>query len=164
WNRSEGGFMDHPRHFVAVGALVSNEQGEVLLKRHPVRGWEFPGGRVEQGEDLIDALHREILEETGYTIGVGQLVAVYSNKRSPGVVLTFTAKATGGSPAVSRESLEVGWFARDKVLELISHPVLHEEARDMLRFSGTVIYRAFTGDMTLPPDRADYQIHRSITV
>ena len=36
-----------------------------MLVRHPERGWEFPGGRVEEGERPEDAMHRELLEETG---------------------------------------------------------------------------------------------------
>ena len=36
-----------------------------MLVRHPERGWEFPGGRVEPGESPEEAMHRELLEETG---------------------------------------------------------------------------------------------------
>ncbi len=57
--------MDTPKHIVAVAGLISNPQGEVLLLKSPRRGWEFPGGQVEAGENLIEALQREIREETG---------------------------------------------------------------------------------------------------
>ncbi|MRR10050.1 NUDIX hydrolase, partial [bacterium] len=60
--------MKYPTHIVAVSALVRNRAGKVLLMRHPRRGWEFPGGQVEAGEDLIAALHREVKEETGITV------------------------------------------------------------------------------------------------
>ena len=43
---------DFPCHIVAVGGLVRNADGLILLMRHPRRGWEFPGGQVEEGEDL----------------------------------------------------------------------------------------------------------------
>ena len=45
-----------PLHSVVVGCLVRNEKNEVLLIRHQKRGWEIPQGRVEEGENLLDAL------------------------------------------------------------------------------------------------------------
>lgn len=45
--------------------LPLGEGGRLLLVRHPERGWEFPGGRVEEGETPEEAMHRELLEETG---------------------------------------------------------------------------------------------------
>ena len=45
--------------------LPLGEGGRLLLVRHPERGWEFPGGRVEPGESPEEAMHRELLEETG---------------------------------------------------------------------------------------------------
>jgi 8-oxo-dGTP pyrophosphatase MutT (NUDIX family) len=44
--------------------------GMNLLVKHPSRGWEFPGGRVEEGENPEDALHREVLEECGIKISL----------------------------------------------------------------------------------------------
>lgn len=41
------------------------EDGSVLFVEHPERGWEIPGGHVEPGEHPEEALHRELLEETG---------------------------------------------------------------------------------------------------
>ena len=46
--------------------------GSILMVCHPERGWEFPGGHVEQGELPEDALHRELMEEVG---GTGKLLA-----------------------------------------------------------------------------------------
>lgn len=40
----------------------------VVLVNHPTRGWSFPGGHLEPKESLADAVHREVLEETGLTI------------------------------------------------------------------------------------------------
>ncbi len=39
----------------------------MLLHRHPQRGWELPGGKVQKGEGLEEAVKREALEETGWT-------------------------------------------------------------------------------------------------
>ena len=54
-------------HFVSAAGLVYKD-GKVLLIRSERRGWEFPGGIVEQGEAILDGLKREIFEETGITV------------------------------------------------------------------------------------------------
>ena len=64
--------MIHPKHIVAVSGLISHPSGKVLLIRGPRRGWEFPGGQVEEGENLIEALQREVQEETGVTASIGE--------------------------------------------------------------------------------------------
>lgn len=135
-----------PQHIVAVCALVTDATGRVLLVRNPERGWECPGGQVEEGEDLIAALQREIREEAGIAVSVGRLAGVYSSLERHIVVLGFLAEHTAGEPRPSPESVEVGWFPRDAVLAMIAHPALHDRTRDMLAFDGQVVYRAYATD------------------
>jgi 8-oxo-dGTP pyrophosphatase MutT (NUDIX family) len=45
--------MEHPKHIVAVMGIVRNSEGQILLVRTPRRGWEPPGGQVENGEDVL---------------------------------------------------------------------------------------------------------------
>ncbi len=52
--------MPDPMHIVAVSGLFSNANGQVLLVKTDRRGWECPGGQVEDGEDLVAALQREV--------------------------------------------------------------------------------------------------------
>lgn len=58
----------HPRHILSVAGYITNAAGEVLLVRTDWRSdtWELPGGQVEEGEELTDALRREVLEETAF--------------------------------------------------------------------------------------------------
>ena len=139
--------MIHPKHIVAVSGLVRHSNGEILLIRSPRRGWEFPGGQVEEGENLIEALQREIQEESGVTVSIGSLVGVYSNIKSPTkVAFGYLAEYVCGELKTSDESLETEWVARDLVLQRISNPVIYDRMKDMLDFSGRVIYRVYTNN------------------
>jgi 8-oxo-dGTP diphosphatase len=66
---------------IVVAAAVVIEQGRVLLTQrkagtHLAGAWEFPGGKVEAGEDPRDALRRELEEEVGVRAVVGEIVDV----------------------------------------------------------------------------------------
>jgi ADP-ribose pyrophosphatase YjhB (NUDIX family) len=68
-----------PSHRLRVGAIVFNGAGAMLVVRHARRGehyWTVPGGSAELGELLSNIAAREVLEETGYLIEVGDVLAV----------------------------------------------------------------------------------------
>jgi 8-oxo-dGTP diphosphatase len=146
-----------PKHIVAVSGLVTNAEGRILMIRGPRRGWEFPGGQVEEGENLLQALKREILEETGIEVEVGKLAGVYSNVASHIVAFGFLCEWRSGVPRTSPESLAVEWVARDEALGRITHPAIHERMRDMLEFDGPVAYRAYSYKVT--EERTEYIVH-----
>jgi 8-oxo-dGTP diphosphatase len=133
-----------PRHIVAAGALVTNPTGKVLLVKHPRRGWEFPGGQVEEGEDITLGVKREVLEESGITARIEGLTGVYSNVTKQLLIFGFTAVYVSGVPTPSQESLEVAWVPRGDALTWVTHPSIKDRLRDKLAFDGRVIYRVYS--------------------
>lgn len=57
-----------PKHILSAATVVLNDNNQILLLKGPRRGWELPGGQVEEGESLSDAAVRETKEETGIDI------------------------------------------------------------------------------------------------
>jgi len=143
----------YPVHIVAAGGFVVNETGQVLLLKSPRYGdWEFPGGQVEEGETIPDALEREVFEETGILVKVKSLVGIYSNIRRPSIVnMDFVCEYVSGAPQTSNESSEVAWFDRDMALSLIKREAIRVRLENMLEFKGEVNYLAYM----VAPNRID---------
>lgn len=136
--------MDIPRHVVAVEGIIADAQNRVLLKRHPQRGWEFPGGKVEVGEDLLTALAREVEEEVGIAVEVRRLAAVYTNTVPFSLVLfSFLANYQAGELRLSEESLDIRWFERERILEYVTFPPTRHRAGELIREDGPLLYRAY---------------------
>ena len=107
---------------VGVGAVIINELGQLFLSRrgpqsrNEVGLWEFPGGSVEFGEKLTDALKREILEEFGVQIEVGPLLDICDHilpeEGQHWVSPTFICRIISGTPTIlkSGKSSQIGWF------------------------------------------------------
>jgi 8-oxo-dGTP diphosphatase len=133
-----------PKHIVATSVLVVHpDTDEILLIKSPKRGWEFPGGQVEEGEDLITATQRECEEETGVQITVGALVGVYTSVQKSIQMLGFLATYISGDLQTSPESEAVRWVARADALDMITAGYIHDRLRDMLTFDGRVTYRVY---------------------
>jgi ADP-ribose pyrophosphatase len=107
---------------VAVGALVIKDQKVLLVKRNqpPAKGlWALPGGKVNLGETLKQAVIREIFEETAVTIIPGQPIYTFENiQRDENgdvqfhyVIVDLLAEFKEGEPKAGDDAAEVGWFS-----------------------------------------------------
>lgn len=68
-----------PKHIVSAATIVLNNKNEILLIKGPKRGWEIPGGQVEEGESLEKAAIRETKEETGIDIKILKFCGIFQN-------------------------------------------------------------------------------------
>jgi 8-oxo-dGTP diphosphatase len=114
---------------VGVGALIVDPEGRLFLARRGPRAknerglWEFPGGSVEFGETLSHALRREIREEYGIEIEVGDLLDVVDHilptEGQHWVSPSFICTVLAGQPAILEpdKCTEIGWFAPEEMPE-----------------------------------------------
>lgn len=147
-----------PKHIVAAGGLVRHPDGRVLLILGSKHGWEFPGGQVEEGESLTDALIREIQEETGVTASVRSLVGVYTNVESHIVMFGFLCDWVSGEPQAGPEALAATWADPEKAVGWVAHPAIRARLEDMVRFSGRIVYRSYSVDASAP-GTPQYTVH-----
>ena len=143
-----------PTHILAAAGVVLNERQEVLLVKHNRSGWVFPGGQVEVGENVIEAVKREVMEETGVSIEVGELFCAASNTGThPGyngvkeiptkLMLDFICTYTGGMPRPSDENSESRFVSREQALEMITAPAIIERYKAYLEYTGRPVYMAY---------------------
>jgi 8-oxo-dGTP diphosphatase len=108
---------------LGVFAAIFDDAGRILCVRtnYAAKTWTTPGGRVESGESPLDALKREVLEESGLEIEPGELLGVYAKPLENDLVLSFRASVIGRTPwSPNDEIAEVGYFGRDELPEPMS--------------------------------------------
>lgn len=120
-----------PRPILGVGALILDGDKILLVQRgkQPLKGyWSLPGGAVETGEKLHDAIAREVLEETALTVQVGPLAEIFERLMPDEsgrteyhyVLLDYLCTITAGTPTPGDDSAAVQWFSRH---DLHAHPI-----------------------------------------
>jgi mutator protein MutT len=117
---------DRRRTHVVAAAIVS--EGRCLIGRRPPGGsagelWEFPGGKVEQGESPEAALVREIQEELGVAIEVGSLIGSSSIETAERILVLELYQATWTSGELElREHLELDWANAESLFSFAFAP------------------------------------------
>ena len=119
-----------------VGAVVRDENDRLLViqRAHPPSEgmWSLPGGRVEPGETLAAAVRREVFEETGLHVDVGDVVGAVELAGTSGQVYAVTdfaarvADGTAPHPVAGDDAADARWVTRQELAELDTSPGLAE--------------------------------------
>jgi mutator protein MutT len=131
---------------VGVGGVLVH-QGRVLLVRRgkePLYGrWVVPGGTVELGEPLDEALTREMREETGLEVEPIELITVFDRIQREGgrvlyhyVIVDYLCRWLSGEAQAASDALEVAWAAPDELDRYDLPAKALEVVRDAFRRSG----------------------------
>jgi 8-oxo-dGTP diphosphatase len=108
---------------LGVFAAIFDDAGRILCVRtnYAAKSWSTPGGRVESGESPLEALKREVLEESGLEIEPGELLGVYAKPKENDLVLSFRASVLGRTSwHPTDEIAELGYFGPDELPEPMS--------------------------------------------
>ena len=106
---------------VAATAVVERAGLVLMLRRAVETGyglWSLPGGYVDRGEVVEEAAAREVQEETGLQVQIGELVGLFSEEGHPVVVAAYAALETGGKLEPGQEALELGFYPLDRLPSL----------------------------------------------
>lgn len=118
---------DAVRPVAAVAAIAFDQDGRVLLVRRGrppnQSAWSAPGGRIEPGESVVQAVAREMAEETGLAVDVVALVAAVDwiergadgQVRRHFVILDHLVAVRGGELAAGDDADEAAWFAPEEL-------------------------------------------------
>jgi ADP-ribose pyrophosphatase YjhB (NUDIX family) len=105
-----------------VGAVIKDDAGRLLLIKRghePAAGrWSIPGGRIEAGESDVDALVREVREETGLEVAAGRLLGAVQRPGLAGAMVDirdYLAVVTGGELAAGDDAADARWVPAAQV-------------------------------------------------
>lgn len=106
------------RFTVTAGAIISDDEGRVLLLEHvfrPEGGWGVPGGFLNQGEQPETALRRELREEIGVDLEGVEILFARTLPQQRQIEIYFKARAIGTPQPCSFEIRKAEWFTVDNL-------------------------------------------------
>jgi len=131
-----------PHHTVTAAVIV--QQGKLMIAQRPEQGllgglWEFPGGKLEAGETLAGCLRREIREETGADIQVGELLGVYRHAYTHFRVTlhAFWCSLKNGGQPQALEASELRWVEPAELPNFAMGKIDRQIAREIRRVEDT---------------------------
>lgn len=117
--------MDKFSFVVPQKAIIRKGDEYLILKRSPKAStypnhWDFPGGRLEHGEDAASGLEREVFEETGLKINVIRPVQTLTENLSNRyqLFIAYECRILSGEIKLSHEHTEFKWATREEILKL----------------------------------------------
>ncbi|MBI3977717.1 MAG: NUDIX hydrolase [Chloroflexi bacterium] len=122
WLRSAYLWWTNARFLVGVSALIVNEHGEVLLIKHtyrPRHPWGLPGGWLQAGESPREGLARELAEETGLDVQVGEVVGAALTHHPRHIHLLYRVVVQGGTFRPSPEATEMAYLLPANLAHLL---------------------------------------------
>jgi len=129
------------RFRISSHAVITNAQGEVLLLQasYGSQAWGLPGGALEPGETIHQALLRECLEELGVVVDIDCLTGVYYHRQFESQACIFRCRLPAAASLVlSDEHLAWRYWPLDEL-----SPVQKQRVADCLAFDGVVRSAAF---------------------
>jgi len=131
------GDHEKPAPVACAGAIVRDESGRLLLVRRgrpPGLGsWSLPGGRIEPGETAAVAAAREVREETGLAVEVGEVLITAVIADGAYHVQDFAARVVGGELRAGDDASDVRWVDEDELATLPLSAGLLDELRRLNR-------------------------------
>ena len=130
--------MGKPEPMELTNLCLIHRGKEILLQNRVKKdwaGWTLPGGHIEAGESIVESVRREMLEETGLTLGRVQLCGVKQFPREDGLrylVMLFKSDDFSGE-LVSSEEGQMAWIPMDRLKEYDTVDDLQELLDVMLR-------------------------------
>ncbi len=117
-----------PRPLIGVGIVVWHGERVLLIRRGKpprVGQWSLPGGAQKLGETVAEAARREVREETGLAVEVGEVLAVVDLIEREGervryhyTLIDFSAEADGPELRPGSDAADARWFGLDQLGEL----------------------------------------------
>jgi mutator protein MutT len=101
------------RFTVTAGAIITNNEGRVLLLHHrfrPGSGWGIPGGFIKRGEQPDQAVRRELREEVGLELEDLSLFKTRAFRKARQVEIIFRCRARGETEELNYEIKRLAWF------------------------------------------------------